>query len=124
MCLLCSDTDECASGLDNCDQVCSNDNGGFSCSCLDGFQLLNNSRTCEGTKSTASMSIIAGIAYCVDIDECAISPCDANAQCRNVPGTFLCVCNTNFIGDGFNCSGTYVLAGRKVKGRWFRPHAL
>jgi hypothetical protein len=45
-----------------------------------------------------------------DIDECANNPCAANATCSNTPGTYDCVCNTGFSGDGHNfCNGIYII---------------
>ncbi|XP_071476683.1 uncharacterized protein [Diadema antillarum] len=42
---------------------------------------------------------------CVDIDECAEGTfeCHPNATCVNIPGSFECVCNVNFHGDGKVC---------------------
>ena len=40
---------------------------------------------------------------CLDIDECGSSPCDVNAACQNIPGSFMCTCNTGYAGDGFTC---------------------
>ena len=41
---------------------------------------------------------------CRDIDECLTATCDANASCQNQPGTFACVCNVGFDGDGTTCT--------------------
>ena len=43
------DFDECEDeGMGNdCEQVCSNTVGGFSCSCFNGFELVNEAQ-CEG----------------------------------------------------------------------------
>ena len=41
----------------------------------------------------------------VDINECEASPCHVFGTCSNFPGTFQCVCNTGFSGDGFTCNG-------------------
>ena len=41
------DIDECER-FSPCDQVCTNSEGSFECSCNDGFRLQNNSHTCEG----------------------------------------------------------------------------
>jgi hypothetical protein len=45
----------------------------------------------------------------LDIDECSRSEsviCHENAECVNTEGTFMCVCNLGFAGDGIkNCTG-------------------
>ena len=41
---------------------------------------------------------------CQDINECLTATCDANASCFNQPGTFECVCNQGFEGDGAICT--------------------
>ena len=41
----------------------------------------------------------------LDIDECARGSheCDINANCTNTDGSFMCVCNIGFTGDGLQC---------------------
>ena len=41
-----------------------------------------------------------------EIDECATNTdnCDDNALCTDVVGSFECVCNTGFSGDGVSCA--------------------
>ena len=41
----------------------------------------------------------------IDIDECTINPCDANAACLNTNGSFDCACRPGFDGDGKVCKG-------------------
>jgi hypothetical protein len=43
---------------------------------------------------------------CADIDECATSAddCDANATCSNTAGAFTCGCNDGYTGDGTTCT--------------------
>ena len=41
----------------------------------------------------------------IDIIECLSNPCHQNATCTNTPGSFTCVCDSNFYGNGFICSG-------------------
>ena len=44
-----------------------------------------------------------------DIDECDGSdyPCDLNANCTNIIGSFSCTCVTGYYGDGLTCNGGY-----------------
>ena len=42
------DIDECEMETDNCDQTCTNTDGSFACSCLDGFKLSTDHRSCSG----------------------------------------------------------------------------
>ena len=43
----------------------------------------------------------------LDIDECSSNPCHGNATCNNTAGSYMCVCDSGYSGDGFNCSGTH-----------------
>ena len=42
-----SDTDECATGDNNCEQVCINLSGTYECDCNDGYELLANGYGCQ-----------------------------------------------------------------------------
>ena len=42
------DINECEEGLDGCDQMCTNTNGSFVCSCRPEFVLQSDQRTCNG----------------------------------------------------------------------------
>ncbi|GCB76366.1 hypothetical protein scyTo_0021001 [Scyliorhinus torazame] len=65
------------------------------------------------------MHIITGNGTdCIDIDDCALNQrvCHEKATCNNTigayyyafctnqPGSFLCICEIGFVGDGFNCT--------------------
>ena len=45
----------------------------------------------------------------LDVDECHKGPCHAQAQCVNVPGSYICRCFPGYTGDGkSNCTtGTF-----------------
>ena len=42
-----------------------------------------------------------------DIDECLTNNggCSADASCSNTVGSFTCICQSGYTGDGFTCSG-------------------
>uniref|UniRef100_A0A8C0V7B5 Fibulin-5 n=1 Tax=Cyanistes caeruleus TaxID=156563 RepID=A0A8C0V7B5_CYACU len=81
----CADVDECASDSHQCNptQICINTEGGYTCSCTEGYWLL------EG--------------QCLDIDECRYGYCQQ--LCANVPGSYSCTCNPGFTlnDDGRSC---------------------
>ncbi|XP_078516194.1 fibulin-5 isoform X2 [Lissotriton helveticus] len=81
----CVDIDECLSETHQCNptQVCINTEGGYTCSCTEGYWLL------EG--------------QCLDIDECRYGYCQQ--LCANVPGSYSCTCNPGFTlnTDGRSC---------------------
>ena len=47
-----------------------------------------------------------------DVDECSAdsNPCDVNAQCINTDGSYSCVCEQGFTGNGTVCNGTDVIS--------------
>lgn len=41
---------------------------------------------------------------CVDVNECLVPEvCHTNSYCTNFPGSYSCVCNSGFVGDGLRC---------------------
>ncbi|XP_060569041.1 uncharacterized protein LOC132727520 [Ruditapes philippinarum] len=81
----CYDVDECAYGISNCDQICTNTHGSFQCSCRPGFRLNVDGHTCS------------------DIDECLSGEANCKQNCINTPGSFQCVCHPGYTlsTDGF-----------------------
>ena len=47
-----SDIDECVEGLGGCDHNCTNTNGSYFCSCMDGYELESDNHTCTGDDYT------------------------------------------------------------------------
>lgn len=81
----CVDIDECADGVDLCDDnaTCENNPGGHDCTCSRGF-------TGDGLS-------------CADVDECALGSDDCLADtgvCSNTFGAFICACAPGYGGDG------------------------
>ena len=42
-----ADVDECGNSNGGCSQVCINEEPGFSCGCMQGFELDNDGMTCK-----------------------------------------------------------------------------
>ena len=51
------DIDECEEGTSGCYQICTNNNGSYVCSCIDGYDLDMDSRTCNGQYLIISLYI-------------------------------------------------------------------
>ena len=43
-----ADINECAEGIDDCVQICTDTDGSYVCSCAPGYLLTNDSRGCDG----------------------------------------------------------------------------
>ena len=48
MCVYVSDINECVENRDNCEQLCNNRAGDFTCSCRSGYQLDSDGHSCTG----------------------------------------------------------------------------
>ena len=85
--LKCYDFDECENGTHHCNQTCVNEEGSYSCQCLQGYRLNADQRGCT------------------DINECTtgLANCSHQATCINQDGSYECICNSGYEGDGFEC---------------------
>ncbi|KAM7316467.1 hypothetical protein ACRRTK_024198 [Alexandromys fortis] len=75
------------SSISRCDHNCTDTVTSFYCSCLPGYKLMPDKRTC------------------VDIDECKESPQLCSQKCENVVGSYICKCAPGYIRepDGRTC---------------------
>ena len=64
-----------------------------------------NSRIISHTSSNLSLFNNKIIGNCIDVDECEAQPCHPNATCIDTIGSYECVCNEGFDGNGRNCEG-------------------
>lgn len=53
------DIDECSEGLADCEQLCVNTPGSFSCKCENGFLLRGDNKTCEESVTSNSETVAA-----------------------------------------------------------------
>ncbi|PKU30143.1 cartilage acidic protein 1 isoform x1 [Limosa lapponica baueri] len=83
----CVDIDECAQGLHNCSQLCTNTPGAHTCHCHPGFRPLDPAAS-----------------QCLDVDECQAQPGPCDHICHNSHGSFHCHCHHGFsLGAGGRC---------------------
>eukprot|EP00057_Strongylocentrotus_purpuratus_P020264 XP_011674738.1 PREDICTED: mucin-like protein isoform X1 [Strongylocentrotus purpuratus] len=85
----CEDINECVQGANDCQQICYNEEGGYSCACWDGYELDE------------------GGSNCTDVDECSTnSSACGNGMCMNLVGSFNCSCNSGYeiSNDNITCS--------------------
>ena len=49
------------------------------------------------------------LCFVSDIENCeeGLDDCHDNATCINTPGSYYCICDNGFSGDGTNCTGQY-----------------
>uniref|UniRef100_A0A8D0L9G6 Fibulin-5 n=1 Tax=Sphenodon punctatus TaxID=8508 RepID=A0A8D0L9G6_SPHPU len=99
----CVDVDECASESHQCNptQICINTEGGYTCSCTDGYWLLEGQCLDIDECRYGYCQQLS----CQDVNECASdNPCVQN--CVNTYGSFLCRCDPGYEleTDGISCS--------------------
>ena len=119
----CTDIDECATQVDECEQNCHNNNGSYRCSCNAGYKLNDDGFHCDGTHiSIFDKYIIVAllISLCwaaiklynkinTDVDECAENTDSCDQVCTNTAGSYICSCGSCYrLGsNGYSCNGRY-----------------
>ncbi|XP_071100961.1 uncharacterized protein [Haliotis cracherodii] len=126
LCLL--DMNECWMSL--CSQTCLNTDGGYTCSCYQGFYLdddgysctecpfpfwgpsCNNTCECKGHATNCDpvhgcvcVEGWTGVNCAVNINECGLDPsiCSSQQTCVDTPGSYQCRCPAGFRKQGLEC---------------------
>ena len=101
------DIDECELEMNDCEQLCTNSPGNFSCSCWDGYKLSQNRKNCFGELlSVGIMRLLLAVVSTADIDECQEAT-ECEQVCVNGPGMYNCSCFAGYSlqDDGSHCLG-------------------
>ena len=85
-----------------CDQVCSNTEGSYTCSCQQGYKMTTNNH-CIGEICVLVMAVLVTfyislhihLHMCPDINEC-LTTNDCQQECVNTEGNYKCDCNQGF----------------------------
>ena len=105
-----SDIDECEVSTDNCDNqttFCLNTLGNFDCLCLSGY-INPNGTSCDRKLNLNHPLCCCYFIFChnIELDECSdpsLNDCDVNANCTDIPGSYMCDCVLGYDGNGTFC---------------------
>jgi hypothetical protein len=92
------DINECNVENGDCEQVCTNGDGEFTCSCYTGYVLHTDALSC------------------VDVNECEVDNDGCQQQCVNTEGSYFCSCGVHFAlkEDKLSCESEFFLQLRIV----------
>lgn len=89
---VCEDVDECQEMGHQCAFRCHNVPGSFRCICPYGYTLAPDGRHCQGTSRKLSNRQEINNALFLDVDECATPANNCKFACKNLIGSFMCIC--------------------------------
>eukprot|EP00933_Yihiella_yeosuensis_P004656 TRINITY_DN109038_c0_g1_i1.p1 TRINITY_DN109038_c0_g1~~TRINITY_DN109038_c0_g1_i1.p1 ORF type:complete len:1124 (+),score=194.27 TRINITY_DN109038_c0_g1_i1:90-3461(+) len=118
----CEDLNECLHALPHgcygTGQMCNNTIGSFECACAPGWETSSTLLLAQENDATEFFQVDSAVERssllgtqssaltCTNVDECTAGThsCHANATCQDMVGSYHCVCNTGYMGDGRTCS--------------------
>ena len=103
-----TDVDECETNNGGCDQVCTNTDGSFFCSCDEGYVLTPDGFNCSGSlELNTHRDCLHQQCLCADINECLRNNGGCDQTCTNTEGSFQCSCDVGHFlaADNRDCEG-------------------
>ena len=94
----CEDIDECNDFLGDCEQICINTEGSYTCECDWGFELNDDNTSCNDVNECETRIINGTIVE--------NGGCQAPGKCINFYGAFVCECPSGYEADwyeGLSC---------------------
>ena len=103
----CADANECATNNGGCSQSCTNTVGSYFCSCVAGYALNANRKSCDGKCVLMLNWLLNWHYFNIDVNECASSNGNCSHICTNTIGSYYCSCITGYQlnVDGKTCNG-------------------
>ena len=74
-------------------------------------KIVLSRTTLTRTITRQTFHIFTNFCVSTDIDECTANShdCHLDATCSNTDGSFSCICNQGYSGDGKQCDGMFVI---------------
>ena len=100
--------------------------GSYACSCIDGYNLRSDGRTCEGEPLNSVLLLPIHTQYAftteiqLDIDECYEDTHNCTQTCTNTNGSYVCSCEPGYrlALDDHTCEGNPIVHDHYVYQWW------
>lgn len=106
-----TDIDECAEGIEECEEHCYNTVGSYVCNCTGpSYRLHTDGTSCESMLSHTNLIVVSEVYDYADVDECAEDTDGCAQLCTDTDGSYFCSCEAGFdlTEDQHGCTGKII----------------